>query len=202
MLFIPFYKYINKATTKTHMDYSLQSFTENLLHMMRGAFMMMCIMMCMNLYPKRTKSSILNSLFWLFAIIPVPIALTFGFMIEELQENETFIVFKKLVDLCLVPLAGSFLLKIIRPSYMDTKKSFLLQAPTILFVIIFVITQHKIILILSFTYTTIIAAIIFFLIVFISDRYNRNLRNNLSNIDTNTIEWIRVVVYIYLQYGI
>ncbi|WP_379993721.1 hypothetical protein [Dysgonomonas termitidis] len=123
-------------------------------------------------------------------------------MIEELQENETFIVFKKLVDLCLVPLAGSFLLKIIRPSYMDTKKSFLLQAPTILFVIIFVITQHKIILILSFTYTTIIAAIIFFLIVFISDRYNRNLRNNLSNIDTNTIEWIRVVVYIYLQYGI
>lgn len=179
------------------MDHSIQLLSENLFNMLRGAIMMMFIIMCVSLYPKRKENSILNSLFWLFAIMPVLLFITFGFMIEELKNDERFYIFSTLTNMCLIPLIGSFLLNIIMPKYVNIHRKFLMLSPTIIFAIIYAITYSRLMLTLSYIYTAIVAAVVFFLIVFISIRYDRYLKNNFSNIDNKTVGWVRVVIYIF-----
>ncbi|WP_029906724.1 helix-turn-helix domain-containing protein [Prevotella sp. 10(H)] len=182
------------------MDQSLQLFSENLLHMMRGALMMMFITMCLSLYPRRKESSILNYLFWLFVIMPAFLFLSFGFMIEELRDDERFNIFNILIDLCLIPLIGSFLLKIIMPELINKRKIILLLTPTVIFVIIYTITHNSLMLTFSFIYTALVALVIFVLIVFISIRYDRFLKNNFSNIDNKTVGWVRVVIFVFASW--
>lgn len=179
------------------MDQSLQQLSENLLHMMRGALLMLFITMCINLYPRRKENSILGSLFWLLAIMPLLILASFGFMIDSLRNSEYFCTFKMLIDLCLIPLIGSFLLKILIPYHINIPKALLLIAPTIVFVFIHIITENKTILTLSFIYTALVAMVVLILIIFISIRYDRYLKNNFSNIDNMTVRWVRRIIYVF-----
>jgi len=97
-------------------------------------------------------------------------------------------------------------MKIILPGCINVPKRLLLLTPTIISVIIFAVTHNKTVLTISFIYTALVAAAILFLIVFISTRYDRYLKNNFSNIDNKTVGWIRVVIYFfaawYLVWGL
>lgn len=188
------------------MDQTLQQVSDSLLHVMRGALLMLFIMMSVNLYPRRKENAILRFLFLLLVVMPVLIFASFGFMVDKLRHSECFCSFKILIDLCLVPLIGAFLLKVIIPDWIDIRKTLLLLSPTVIFVILNVVTHSKILLTFSFVYTAILAIVVFVLIVFISKRYDSYLKNNFSNIDNMTVRWVRVVIYVfaawYLAWGL
>lgn len=164
---------------------------------MRGALIMLYVIMCISLYPRRNENSILNSLFWLLALMPVLILISFGFMVDKLRFSEYFSTFKILIDLCLVPLVGFFLLKIVIPDWINIRKALLLLAPTFVFLIVYIVTYNKVVLTFSFIYTALIAFCIFFLIIFISIRYDRYLKDNYSNINNMSVQWVRIVIYIF-----
>lgn len=179
------------------MDNSLQLLSENILHMLRGALMVLFIVISINLYPKRNDNPILNFLFWLFVIMAAMLLISFGYMVDGLKNNELFVVFRMLTVLSLVPLVGSFFMKIIIPDFVNSKKVFLLLLPTISFAIIYLIIQKNILLKISFVYTTLIAIALFILVVYSSIRYDHYLKNNFSNIEDRTVKWIRVVIFVF-----
>lgn len=165
--------------------------------MMRGALMMLFVMMLVNLYPRRKENSILSFLFRLLAVMLVFIVASFGFTIETFKHCESFSTFKLLTDLCLIPLVSFFLLKIVIPDWVSLRKALLLLTPAIAFVIIYTATDNKVVLTLSFLYAALVATVVFVLIVFISIRYDRYLKNNFSNIDNMTVQWVRGVVFVF-----
>lgn len=182
------------------MDQSMQIFSENLLHMMKGALMMLFILMCINLYPKRKENEILGSLFWLLLTMLILLLASFGSMFGELKDSEYYINFNVLTSLCLIPLIGSFLLKVVLPDWTNIQRALLLLSPTVLFVIIHAITHSDFLLTLSFIYTAIIAVGVFALITFISIRYDRYLKDNFSNIDNMSVRWVRVIIYVFVAW--
>lgn len=180
------------------MSQTLLLFSENLLSMMRGALMMLFVVMVINLYPRRKENSILNFLFWLLTIMAVSLLISFGFMIDKLQSNEYFSISKVLIDLCFIPLIGSYLLKILIPDYISTRKVVLSLVPTIVFLVMHMIIHNKRLLTLSFAYTLLIALIVIVCITVISIRYDRYLKNNFSNIENKTVQWVRIVAFIFV----
>ncbi len=182
------------------MDQSLQQFSGNLLHMMRGALMMLFVLMSVGLYPRRKENPILNFLFWLLVTMSVLLSMSFGFMVDVLKDSEQFRNFKLLIDLCLIPLIGSFLLKIIVPDRISVQKILLLLTPTIAFVVIHAISNNKVMLTFSVSYTALVVAFILALIVFVSIRYDRLLKNNFSNIDNKSVGWVRIVICVFVAW--
>lgn len=180
------------------MDHTWPLFSENLLNMMRGALMMLFIIMCVSFYPKRKEGPIPNFLFCLLLIMSVMLFLSFGFMIDELKNNTQFGVFKKLVDLCLVPLFAFFLLKIILPGCIHARTLLLSLSPIILLMIAYTITFNRLILTISFVYTTIIVLASLLIIIYFSIHYDRYVKNNFSDIDNKTVKWVRVVAYAFI----
>lgn len=176
------------------MDNSLLLLSENILHMLRGALMVLFIVFSINLCPKRNDSPILNFLFWLYVIMSVMLLMAFGLMVDQLKDSEFFNTIRTLILLSLVPLTGSFFLKIIIPDFINSKKVFLLLVPTIALAIIYTITQNLILLTISFVYTSFLALWLFILVITISIRYDRYLKNNYSNIDNRHVRWVRVVI--------
>lgn len=181
------------------MDQSLELFSANLFNMMRGALLMLLILMCINLYPRRKENTILNFLFWFLATLSTLIFfVNFGFMIDAFSGNEQFQGLRILINLCFIPMIASFLLKIIIPDSINPRRALLLLSPTITSMLIYFITYDKIFLTLSFIYTALVAVVVFIFIIFISLRYDRLLKNNFSNIDNKTVGWVRVVIYIFV----
>lgn len=165
--------------------------------MLRGALMVLFIVISINLYPKRDDNPILNFLFWLFVIMAAMLLVSFGYMVDGLKNNELFVVFRMLTVLSLVPLVGSFFMKIIIPDFINSRKVFLLLLPTISFAIIYLIRPNDILLQISFIYTTFIAIALFVLVVCSTIRYDRYLKNNFSNIDNRSVKWVRVVIFAF-----
>ena len=179
------------------MNQTLQLLSENLLHMMRGALMMLFIIMCIGFYSRRRESPILGFLFWLLVIMSAMLFLSLGYMIEDLSNNMQFDILKQLIDLCLVPLFASFLLKIILPDRIHARSLLLLLSPTILLMIVYAITHNRLMLTLSFIYTTLIVTAAFIIIIYFSIHYDRYVKNNFANIDNKTVKWVRVVTYAF-----
>ena len=179
------------------MDYALQNISENLLNAMRGALFMLFITMSVSLYPRRKESPIITSLFRLFSFMPVLILVSLLFMLEQFQNNEYINSIKILVDLCLVPLVGAILLKIIIPDWISIRKEVLLIAPAVACLVIYAVVESKIIITISLIYTSLNVIAMIILIVYISIRYDRYLKNNFSNIDNMTVRWVRMVIYIF-----
>lgn len=120
-----------------------------------------------------------------------------GFLIDELKSNEQFCLLMILIDACLVPLIIAFLLKVIIPDWIDFRKTLFLVLPTVIFAVMYAITPHQILFTLSLIYTTLIVVIAFVLIIYISIRYDRHLKNNFSNIDNKTVSWVRNLVFMF-----
>lgn len=173
---------------------------------MRGALIMLLVIMCASLYRRRKENPVLHSLFWLLAIVSVLLVVNDGFLIDKLKDNEQFATFALLLNLCLIPLISSFLLKVVMPDWLDIRKTLLLLAPTIVFTVLYAITRQRIMLISSMAYTAFISVVTFVLIMYISIRYDRHLKNNFSNIDNRTVSWVRNITCIfgglYLLWGV
>lgn len=182
------------------MDQTLQLLSENLLHMMRGALMMLFSMMCVSFFSRRKEGPVLNFLFWLLVIMSVLLFLSLGFMIDGLRNNIHFCIFKKLIDLCLVPLYAFFLLKIILPDRIHARNLLLLLSPVIVLMILYAVTLNQIMFTLSFIYTTLITVAVFVIIVYFSIHYDRYIKNNFANIDNKTVRWVRMVAYAFVAW--
>lgn len=179
------------------MDQSLLLLSEHFLSTMRGALMMLFIGMCLDLYSKRDKNPILSFLFQLLILLSLFLLVSFGFMFEPLKRNELFNTFNTLFDLCLVPLIGSFLLKVILPNRLTTARIIVLLAPTIACVIIHAITHSKVVLFISSIYTVLVAIVLFSLIMVFSHRYDKRLKNHFSDINNKTVRWVRIVTFLF-----
>lgn len=182
------------------MNQTLQLLSENFLHMMRGALMMLFIMMCIGFYPRRKENPIFGFLFWLLVIMAILLFLSLGFMIDELNNNIQFGIFKKLTDLCLVPLFASFLLKIILPDRIHARNLLLSLSPTILLMIAYAVTLNQLMLTLSFIYTALLIIAAFIIIVYFSIHYDRYVKNNFANIDNKTVKWVRLTAYVFVSW--
>ena len=178
------------------MDTSLLNLTENLLSAMRGALLMLYITMCINLYPRRKETPIIASLFWLIAAMAVLLTISLSFMIEELKSSEYFRTLKVLINVCFVPLAGGYLLKILIPGKIRPRTEILLSVPTVSCFVLYAIAESKILVTISLWYTAVLLVCMIFFIVYLSKRYDRYLKNNFSNIDNMTVQWVRVFVYL------
>lgn len=121
----------------------------------------------------------------------------FGFMVESIRDNEQYNKIVRLLDMCLIPLIGGFLLTIVMPNYINSRRSLLLIIPSVAFLIINTLVQSKTLYLTAFTYTILIAVTTFVIAVVISFRYDRYLKNNYSNIDNKTVGWIRLVIYLF-----
>lgn len=179
------------------MDQSLDFLSENILNLMRGAQLMLFVVMCVSLHPKRKKNAILNHLFWMLIIRLVFLLGAFGRMFDSLEQSYLYGDFKVLTDLLLVPLVGSYLLKVIIPDLINWRRVLLLLFPIMLFALIHVFTQSKLVFILSLIYTLLVAVVIFIFNVFIAGYYDRFLKKRFSNIDNKTVGWVRVITYVF-----
>lgn len=121
-------------------------------------------------------------------------------MFDTLRNNEFFCTFKRLLDLCLVPLICSFLLKILLPDRVNLSKVLFLITPTLFLLVLHSITSNEVALVLSFLYTGLLILVIFVLIVIFSIRYDRYLKNNFSNIDNMAVRWVRVIMFIFIAW--
>ena len=81
------------------MEHQLQLFSENLLHMLRGALLMLFVVMCVGLSSRRKQNPIQNYLFWLLILLSGFLLVSFGFMFDALRINEVFRDFKTLLDM-------------------------------------------------------------------------------------------------------
>ena len=177
-------------------DNTLLNLTENLLNAMRGALLMLYITMCINLYPKRKETPILASLFWLIAAMGVLLTISLSFMVEELKSSEYFRTLKVLINVCFVPLAGGYLLKILIPGKIRPRTEILISIPTIVCFIGYAIMESKILVPISLWYTTVLLVAMIIFIIYLSKRYDRYLKNNFSNIDNMSVQWVRNFVYL------
>ena len=177
------------------MDHSLQ-LSENLLNAMRGALLMLYITMCIDLYSKRRENPILASLFWLVTAMAILLSISLCFMLEELKSSEYFRTLKVLINVCFVPLAGGFLLKVLIPGWVSLRKEILLSIPTVSCFILYAIIENGLMVTISLNYTTVLLIAMIILIVYLSFRYDRYLKNNFSNIDNMSVRWVRMVVYL------
>ena len=175
---------------------TLLNLTENLLNAMRGALLMMYIMMCIRLYPRRKETPILASLFWLIAAMGVLLTISLSFMVEELKNSEYFQTLKVLINVCFVPLAGGYLLKILIPGKIRPRTEMLISAPTVACFIGYAIMESKILVPISLWYTTVLLVAMIIFIIYLSKRYDRYLKNNFSNIDNMSVQWVRNFVYL------
>lgn len=126
----------------------------------------------------------------------------FGLMIDGLRDSYLFQDFKILTDLCLVPLVGAYLLKVMIPEFINLRRILLLLVPNVIFAVIHTYTRNSVIFTMSVVYTIIVAVLIFVFIVFIADKYNRYLKRIFSNIDNKTVGWVRVVTYVFAAWYI
>ena len=185
------------------MSETLELFSINLFYMMRGALLMFFILMCASLYSKRKDNSILNLLFGILtAVLILVLPFSIGYMIDTLRNNEYFLNLRILVNLCFVPMIGSFLLKIIVPDKINMRKIFLISSPSIISVIVYAFTYDKILITFSFIYTALFSIFIFIFVIYISKRYDSYLKNNYSNIDNKTVEWVRVAINLFATWYI
>ena len=175
---------------------TLLHLTENLLSAMRGALLMLYLTMCVNLYPRRKETPILASLFWLIAVMAVLLTISLSFMVEELKSSEYFRTLKVLINVCFVPLAGGYLLRILIPDRISLRTEILLSIPTVSCFVLYAIVESKILIPISLWYTTVLLVGMIVFIVYLSFRYDRYLKNNFSNIDNMTVQWVRVFVYL------
>jgi len=178
------------------MDHTLLYLSENFLNAVRGALLMLYIIMCIRLNSERKENPILASLFWLVTAMSVLLVISLCFMVEELKSSEYFRALKILINVCFVPLAGGFLLEILVPDRINLRKGLLLSVPTVAFFVIYAITENGVMITLSLGYTTFLLIAMIVLIVYISLRYDRYLKNNFSNIDNMSVRWVRMVVYL------
>jgi|GEM_PF-502317 AraC-type DNA-binding domain-containing proteins len=171
-------------------------FSENLLSLMRGALLMLYIVMCVDLYSKRENNPILSSLFWLVAAMAVLLTISSCFMFESLKNSEYFRTLKVLINVCFVPLAGGYLLKILIPGKIRPRTEMLISTPTVSCFVLYAIIENKILVPISLWYTTVLLVAMIIFIVYLSFRYDRYLKNNFSNIDNMSVQWVRVFVYL------
>lgn len=180
------------------MSQSLELSAGNLFNMIRGALLMVFIIMSVSLYPRRKENSILNSLFWLLTgLSTLVIFENLGLITNAFNNNEYLLNLKILGNLCFIPIVDSFLLKILIPDKITFRRAFLLLCPTIVLGLIYFVTYDKLFLILSSIYGALVAVSVFIFIVFVSVRYDRLLKNNFSNIDNRTVGWVRTIIYVF-----
>ena len=152
--------------------------------------------MCINLHPKRKENPILASLFWLIAAMAVLLTISLSFMLEELKNSEYFRTLKVLINVCFVPLAGGYLLKILIPGKIRPRTEILISLPTVACFLLYAIIESKILVPISLWYTTVLLVAMIIFIIYLSFQYDRYLKNNYSNIDNMTVQWVRVFVYL------
>ncbi len=179
------------------MSQTLQFLSESILSLMRGSMFMLFVVMCVSLYWKRKENSTLNHLFWMLIIMIISLSFNMGLMINGLRSSYIYEEFKILTDLCLVPLVGSYLLKVIIPEVVNLRRVIYLFIPNILLVAIHAYTRSNIIFIISVIYTVLLAVLIFVFVVFIAGRYNHYIKKVFSNIDNKTVDWVRVMTYVF-----
>ncbi len=81
-----------KLLPDTYMNQSLELFAGNLFSMMRGALLILFIIMGVRLYPRQKENSILNSLFWLLTGLSILVLLeNLGFITDTFNNNEHFL---------------------------------------------------------------------------------------------------------------
>lgn len=170
--------------------------SENLLNAARGALLMLYITMCVELYSKREKNPILASLFWLIAAMVVLLTISLCFMLQELKSSEYFRTLKVLINVSFVPLAGGYLLKILIPGKIRPRIGILISTPTVACFVLYAIVESKILVAISLWYTTVLLVAMIIFIVYLSKRYDRYLKNNFSNIDNMSVQWVRIFVYL------
>ncbi len=170
---------------------------ENIVSMMRGAMMMLFVVLSVLLYPRRRENSILNFLFWLLVVMIVLLTVSLGFMIEGVKDNERFNDFVGLLDMCLIPLIAGFLMTIVMPDYFNSRRILILLVPSLAFLLGYGFTQYDILYTIGFIYTAVIALVAFLLVIVISIRYDKYLKNNYSNIDNKTVGWVRKVILVF-----
>lgn len=185
------------------MNQTLQVFSENVLNIMRGAQLMLFVIMCIRLYPKRKRNVILNHFFWLLIFMLFFLLFSvMGLMIDSMRDSCLFKELKMLADLSLVPLVGAYLLKVMIPEFINARKNLLLLSPNIILTAIHAYTQNRITIIISIIYTVLIVLLIFVLVVLLSSRYNGFLKKRFSSINNKTVDWVRVLSYVFLAWYI
>lgn len=188
------------------MPLSTHLFSENLLCMMRGALIMLFIGLAVRLYPRRKENPILGFLFWLLTIMTVLLFFSLGFMIKELKDNTLYNELVVLLDMCLIPMIGGFLMTIVMPDYVNSKKSLILTIPSIVLLIAHIFTHNVLLYKIALGYSVLVAAVCFIITIVVSIRYDYYLKNNFSNIENRAVGWVRTVVLIftawYLAWGL
>ncbi len=184
------------------MNQSLEFLLENVLNFLRGAQLMLFVGMCMILYPKRKKHPNLNLLFWLLIVMMIFLISTFGQMMDSMKDSYLYGGFKVLIHFLLVPLVGSFLLKMIIPELVNVRRVLVLLSPNIILTAIYAYTKSNIVFNISTVYTTVLAVLIFIFIVFIAGKKISYLEKRFPNIDYKTVKWVRVVTYVFATWYI
>ena len=176
------------------MDAYSTHYSELFLSSTRGALLVFFLVMCAMLRNRRKENPILTSLFWLTSAMAVLLAISLSFMFDALKNSEYFRTLKILINVCFVPLAGGYLLRILIPGKIHLWVEILLSVPTVACLALYATIENDILVTISLTYTSVLLISMILFVIYLSRKYDRYLKDNFSNIDNMNVQWVRVFV--------
>lgn len=172
----------------------------NVVNTLRGFLFAFFAMLAIFIYPKRRDNEAMGALFRILIGMAVIYLLYMAFLIEGLYANELFVRVGMTVDMCMVPMVASLLLKIVYPRWFNPQRQFLIYAPFAAFVLIHIMTRTELIFKMMYIYTALFALVCLFFLVRGCIRYERSQRDKQSAMTVKDVVWVRTAAFIFIAW--
>lgn len=169
----------------------MESVLKNFTCVTYGMCFMFFLITWLKLYKVRTKSRIFKFLFLEFSYMLFVYLRSLLFVSDFIRGNENYLRINNSIDTLLVPLSAVLMITILSPQKFSKTNVIFIHAPSILLVLIYLVTLNNIVLIILAVYTVLFAITFTILVYIMSSKYDNYIKNNFSSIDRLSVAWIR-----------
>jgi len=179
----------------------MEEFSKELTRIVSGMAFMFTIIMCVNLYKQRKKSGVTQLLFWVFAALNLMFVKDIVFLVlydcqiikfwDSVAHTET------IIELFPLPLMMAFNFRLVAPKSITNLRIWLMFIPFLLLAILNSVFNSDTLYFFSLMYAILFSLSCICFIFLAVARYKRFLKNNYSNMENITVDWVQIVTVIY-----
>ena len=171
---------------------------ERLSYILQGASLMFFLFSSISLFQSEQRSRLKTALAFIVAFFAFGEVKDLIRVIPAVTQSTYALRLLYTIDMWTIGVCAAYLIELVSPRWFTLRRALWLSALFVIFTVAYAITGSEVIFYADLVYVGIYSVVVLAFLARLLVRYNRFIRNNYSNLERITLDWLYSVVVVFV----